>query len=148
LLIVGKEDDRLGAYSEMVRRTIDDLHLNDSVIITGEVSSFALKAYFLSSHVFLTASEHEGFCVPLIEAMSMKMPVVAYGSSAIPDTVGKSGIVWEKVDPYLFAASLNAIATDTSLRYGLGNMGWERYHSLFTNEKIARYFLDIILKII
>jgi len=93
------------------------------VVFTGKVSEAALKAYYLLAHVFVITSHHEGFCVPLIEAMSMKIPIVAYGKTAIPETVGKVGLVWEECDPQLIAASINKIAQEESLRLTLGEMG-------------------------
>lgn len=144
LLIVGKEDERLSSYNRAVRGTIVDYQVHDSVVITGGTSFQELKAYYLVAHTFMTTSHHEGFCVPLIEAMSMKIPIVAYGSSAIPGTVGDSGIVWEDLDPYLLAGSLHCIASQPHTQRALGNLGWQRYQKLFTNETIAHNFLEII----
>src|SRR5712691_7507367 len=81
LLIVGKEDERLCAYTEALRKQVQQLGLRNAVIFTGEVSEPALKAYYLVANVFMITSEHEGFCVPLVEEMAMKLPIVAYGSS-------------------------------------------------------------------
>jgi glycosyltransferase involved in cell wall biosynthesis len=144
LLIVGKEDKRLASYSASLRERIASMGLQDAVVFTGEVSDSELKAYYLISNVFMIASSHEGFCVPLVEAMAMKMPVVAYGSSAIPQTVGKAGLVWDEHDPHLLAESANFLIRDESLCYALGLMGWRRYESLFTNEKIKAKFLEAL----
>jgi glycosyltransferase involved in cell wall biosynthesis len=114
------------------------------VIFTGEVSEHALKAYYLAAHVFMLTSEHEGFCVPLVEAMAMKIPIVAYASTAIPETVESAGLVWEERNPYLLAESINSIVSGESLRKGLGNMGWQRYTQNFTNAKIEAGFLSAI----
>jgi glycosyltransferase involved in cell wall biosynthesis len=144
LLIVGKEDERLINYNTAVRGALLDLQLKDKVVMTGGISFQALKSYYLVAHTFMTTSEHEGFCVPIVEAMSMKIPVVAYGSSAIPDTVGDSGIVWDELDPYLLAGSLNCIASQPHIQRELGSLGWHRYQKQFTNETIASNFLRII----
>lgn len=144
LLIVGKEDERLQIYNDFIHQKVQDLSLQESVVFTGGVSAEALKAYYLVSHIFMTTSEHEGFCVPLVEAMAMKIPIVAYGSTAIPYTVGKAGLVWDKPDPYLLAGSVDCIARDEFVSASLGEMGWRRYKEIFTNEQIETKFIEVI----
>ena len=144
LFIVGKEDRRLSSYSEHLRALVRSLGLQEAVIFTGEVSDQQLKAYYLLSHVFMIMSEHEGFCVPLVEAMAMKIPVVAYASSAIPQTLGGAGLLWEEHDPHLLAESANFLIKDESVAAALGLMGLRRYESKFTNEKIEAEFLQAL----
>ena len=144
LLIVGKEDERLCAYTEALRKQVQQLGLRNAVIFAGGVSETALKAYYLVANVFMITSEHEGFCVPLVEAMAMKLPIVAYGSSAVPGTVGRAGLVWKEPDPELLAESLHCLIEDESMAVALGVMGWRRYHQLYTTEKIAVKFLQAL----
>jgi glycosyltransferase involved in cell wall biosynthesis len=144
LLIVGKEDRRLASYSEHLRGIVKGFGLQDAVVFTGEVSDQQLKAYYLLSHMFMIMSEHEGFCVPLVEAMAMKIPVVAYGSSAIPQTLGGAGLLWDEHDPHLLAESANFLIKDEALAASLGLMGRRRYESRFTNEKIEAEFLKAL----
>ena len=59
----------------------------------GSVSGAELEAYFRAADVFVLASDHEGFCVPLAEAMGHGVPIVAYGVTAVPETVGGAGLV-------------------------------------------------------
>src|SRR5207249_2489108 len=94
LFIVGSEDEELATYSQMLRELTDLLCLDGAVVFTGRVSAEALKAYYLLSDAFVIASEHEGFCVPLVEAMAMKLPILGYASTAIAETVGDAGIIW------------------------------------------------------
>ncbi|MBA2733001.1 MAG: glycosyltransferase family 4 protein [Acidobacteria bacterium] len=136
LLIVGKEEEAFKLYSKRLRETTAFLMADDSVLFTGEASDSALKAYYLMASVFATASEHEGFCVPIIEAMSMKVPVVAYASSAIPATVGGAGLVLDERRPYLMAEAIDRLVRDESLSFALGMKGWQRYQQHFTNEQI------------
>jgi len=136
LLIVGKEPEHLESYSNSLRQMVARLNLDDAVVFTGVVSDEQLKAYYLVADIFMMASEHEGFCVPLVEAMAMKVPIIACASSAIPGTVGKAGLVWKERDPYLLAESINFLARDESTCAALGLMGWRRYERLFSNERI------------
>jgi len=142
LFIVGKEDPALISYTMSLHSKLRRLYLENNVVFTGQVSDEALKAYYLSADVFMTTSMHEGFCVPLIEAMSMKIPIVAYASSAIPGTVGKVGLVWDEHNPELLAASVDIIVRDEEVRHSLGEMGWRRYQTTFTNERIKQNLLE------
>src|SRR5260370_2708634 len=142
LIIVGKEEVRLAKYATLLRAMARRLELQEDVIFTGEVSDRALRAYYAAAHVFMITSEHEGFCVPLVEAMAMKIPIVAYASTAIPETVGTAGLVWEERNPYLLAESVNSIVRDDSLDKGLSTMGCLRYQKLFTNPRPENPFLN------
>ncbi|HKC64332.1 MAG TPA: glycosyltransferase family 4 protein [Pyrinomonadaceae bacterium] len=144
LFIVGKGDPRLEAYSKGLREIAKHLNVEDALVFAGGVSDSELKAYYSLSDVFMITSEHEGFCVPLVEAMSMKVPIVAYGSSAIPGTVDGVGLVWVERDPYLLAESVNAIVKDRRAACALGRMGLRRYEENFTNRKIETEFLKAI----
>jgi len=144
LLIVGRKDERLKIYNDFLNEKVEFLNLQESVIFTGGVSAEALKAYYIVSNVFMITSEHEGFCVPLVESMAVKLPIVAYGSTAIPYTVGKAGLVWEQPDPYLLAASVDCIASNEFISASLGEMGWQRYNETFTNEQIETKFIKAI----
>jgi len=105
-----------------------------------------LKSYFLVSKIFTLTSYHEGFCLPLVEAMSMKIPVIAYSSTAVPDTVGNGGIVWEDLDINLIAITINEIVTSKDAYFFLGEAGWRRYKDNFTNKIIKEKFLGAVRK--
>ena len=141
LLIVGKEDDRLGIYTRALRLRVLELGLESAVVFTGPVSVAALKSYYLAADVFVTTSDHEGFCVPLVEAMALKLPIVALGTTAIPATVGTAGLVLEESDPALFAASIHRIVTTERDRQILGDLGETRYRAHFSLERIRENFL-------
>ncbi|MFB0519296.1 MAG: glycosyltransferase, partial [Acidobacteriota bacterium] len=64
----------------------------EQVIFTGHVSPEELVTYYKIADIYLSMSEHEGFCLPLVESMHFKVPIVAYNSTAIPYTLGDAGI--------------------------------------------------------
>jgi glycosyltransferase involved in cell wall biosynthesis len=136
LLIVGKEVEAFEAYSRRLRELRSFMLSEDSLLFMGEVSDSALKAYYLLSSVFVMPSEHEGFCVPVIEAMSMKLPVVAYASTALPALVGGAGILLEECRPHLMAEAIDRLVKDEAMAYALGMMGWQRYERDYTNARI------------
>lgn len=147
LIIAGKGGEGFSSYSKQLHRSVERLGLKDAVLFTGGVSDEVLKAWYSVADVFVTASEHEGFCVPLVEAMSMKLPIVAYASTAIPETLGDAGIVWDERDPSLMAESIDLFVRDGSVRNALGLRGYRRYQSMFSNEKVERIFLQAMSKL-
>jgi glycosyltransferase involved in cell wall biosynthesis len=148
LLVVGKQDEAFESYYQRLRELIASLCLGEAVIFTDGVTDEELKAYYMISHLFMITSQHEGFCVPLVEAMSMKLPILAYSSSAIPGTVGEAGIVWDERNPLLMAEAIDCLMKDEALRADLGERGLKRYRDLFTNRKIEESFLEAIGKLI
>ena len=146
LLIVGRADPMLKAYFKSLEKKIKKYKLCESVFFIGSVSAEELKACYQIASVFTITSLHEGFCVPLVEAMSMKVPIVGYASTAIPETVGKVGLIWEEHDPELMAASFNMIIENDVVRYSLGEMGKNRYRAVFDNLKIKACLLDALAK--
>jgi glycosyltransferase involved in cell wall biosynthesis len=140
LLIAGKEDRRLGAYTARVHaRVLEQGLLADAVVFLGEVTLAELKALYLAAHVFLITSRHEGFCVPLVECMALKVPVVAgcaSGCGAVAETVGGAGLVWDDPAPDLLAASVQTAAGDGAVSAGLADLGWRRYRAHFARHRI------------
>ncbi|MDQ3649683.1 MAG: glycosyltransferase family 4 protein [Acidobacteriota bacterium] len=143
LLLVGKEVG-FETYFESLSELVARYGLEKSIIFTGGVSESELKAYYMVANAFVLTSEHEGFCVPLVESMAMKVPIVAYASTAIPGTVGGAGLVWRERNPFLLAESIDFLVKNTDLSESLGLMGWRRYEQLFTNLKIETQFLSAI----
>jgi glycosyltransferase involved in cell wall biosynthesis len=146
LIIVGDRHPRLSAYINFLNDKVRSLNLEDYILFTGKVNDEQLKSYFLISNIFALTSYHEGFCLPLVEAMSMKIPVIAYGSAAVADTVDNGGIVWEDLDINLIAMTINEIITSKDTYFFLGEAGWRRYNCNFTNKIIKEKFLSTIGK--
>jgi glycosyltransferase involved in cell wall biosynthesis len=144
LFIVGKGDERLAVYTDALRARVCALGLEESVVFTGGVSAAALKTYYQTASAFVITSRHEGFCVPLVEAMALGTPVLAVGAAAVPGTVGHAGLVWEESDPELLAASMRRLAADRELAAALGARGRRRYEQHFTNAQIERCFLSAL----
>jgi glycosyltransferase involved in cell wall biosynthesis len=83
-----------------------------NVHILGQVSNAELTALYDVADLFLCASEHEGFCVPLIESFYKRVPVLAYASTAVPDTLDGGGVLFESRDPIDIAALMEAVLSD------------------------------------
>ncbi|MCC7007262.1 MAG: glycosyltransferase family 4 protein [Acidobacteria bacterium] len=85
------------------------------VEIVGQVSNEELTAYYDVADVFLCASEHEGFCVPLIEAFHKRVPVVALASTAVPATMDGGGILYDAPDPRRVAAIVHEVVASADV---------------------------------
>ena len=94
LILVGHDEDS-DPYATFLKKTAEKWGLEDKVIFTGKVDDAQLSAYYHCTDLFWSMSEHEGFCVPLIESMWYNVPVLAYKSTAIPETLGNAGIMFD-----------------------------------------------------
>jgi len=85
--------DILPQYYASIRGLISRLGLRpDRVVFVGAVPDEELAIYYQYADVYVSLSEHEGFCVPLVEAMAADVPVLAYAAAAVPDTLGGAGV--------------------------------------------------------
>jgi len=113
LLLVGAHAG-FERYLSMLLSMIAALGVRD-VHFLGHVSNAELVAYYELADVFLCASEHEGFCVPLVEAFHMGVPVLAYAATAIPSTMDGAGVLYTDKDPMRVAALIDQVATNDDL---------------------------------
>ena len=105
-------------YHALLTAQIRELGLAN-VRLLGSVTQAQLSAVYESAHVFLSMSEHEGFCIPLLESMEHGVPVLAYAAGAVPETMGKAGVLfWEKRYPEI-AEMLGLLAADQSFRQSI-----------------------------
>jgi glycosyltransferase involved in cell wall biosynthesis len=111
----------VGAYGGFERYLASLHHLAatldaSNVHFTGQVSDEELVAYYEIADLFLCASEHEGFCVPLIESFYKQVPVLAYAATAVPATMDGAGVLYEDKDPGHVAALMDAIVSNCTLQ--------------------------------
>jgi glycosyltransferase involved in cell wall biosynthesis len=114
LLLVGSstgfENYRTQLHHLIARLGTPDVHL------TGHITNEELAAFYDVADVFLSASEHEGFCVPLVEAFYKQVPVVAYAATSVPWTMHGGGVLYHDKDPVAVAALIDAIVSDEAAR--------------------------------
>lgn len=116
-LILAGEGKTFDPYLQKIKRRIFELDLINDVILTGHINDSQLMSYYRAAHLFWSFSEHEGFCVPLIEAMWFDVPVLAFKSSAISETVAEAGVLFEdKRDLAKVAALARRLVADESMR--------------------------------
>ena len=101
----------------------------------------------LAADVFCCVSDHEGFCVPVIEAMHHGLPVVAYDTTAVGGTVGYGGLLLGDKHPLTFAAALQRVATDAALRDRLATAGARRAGD-FAIDRTRRHFAESLTRVL
>ena len=114
LLLVGAQtgfERYLASLHELVGR-LDA----SQVHFIGHVSDEELVAYYELADLFLCASEHEGFCVPIVEAFYKQVPVLAYAATAVPSTMDGAGVLFEDRNPIHVAALMDEIVSNASLQ--------------------------------
>ena len=134
------------AYTKALQDYVDDLGLSAAVRLPGEVSDAALAAYFAAADVYLSLSAHEGFGVPLVEAMMAGVPVVTHGAGAVSDTVADAALVLAAADPSYVAAALHRVCTDERLRSTLTAAGTRRAAEL--SGDVADRIVDAIATVV
>jgi glycosyltransferase involved in cell wall biosynthesis len=102
-------------YYRRLQRYVAALEV-EHVTFTGHVTFPQLLAYYQTANIFLCMSEHEGFCVPLVEAMYFGVPILAYDACAVPDTLGGAGVLLQDKNPVEAALVADRIVRDTTLR--------------------------------
>jgi glycosyltransferase involved in cell wall biosynthesis len=132
-----------GAYLERLQQQIAEAGLADDVTFSGSVNVEQLVAYYKGASVLLTASDHEGFCVPLIEAMRSRLPIVANAAGAIPETLGNAGILLDDKAPGSMADALERAVRDQDQREELIARGEERLKD-FSRDRVRTRLKDAL----
>ncbi len=113
LILIGSGSPE--SYKEAVVSYIEE-HGVKNVVLTGHISDEERNAIYKSADVFLCMSEHEGFCIPVLEAFQRKIPVIAYKAAAVPDTMGTAGILVDTKDPDAVCKEIDKLVHDEVYR--------------------------------
>lgn len=143
LRIIGKFDDGLSGYNKEIENYINTFGLQEHVEFIGEIDDSKLISYYLGSDFFICASEHEGFCVPIIEAQYFKLPVIAKKSSAVTETIGNSQILLDD-EVRSYSAAIHILYKNRDYKNYLCDMGFQNFNNRFTYEKISNTFKDFM----
>jgi glycosyltransferase involved in cell wall biosynthesis len=115
-VFVGRHDG-LPRYHAMVRALIVQYQmLPERFLFTGSVPDADLAAYYRWADAYVSLSEHEGFCVPLVESMAADVPVLAYAAGAVPETLGGAGVLFAPKDLEFAAEMLGTLVYDRPVR--------------------------------
>ncbi len=142
LFLVGIDTD-MEIYALALRQMIHDLGLS-GVAFPGRVTQRELVTYYRLAHVYLCMSEHEGFCAPLVEAMYLGVPVIAYAAGAVSETLGDGGALVLRKDFVAIAELAALLGEDASLRAALVAAGREQARR-FLPETVTPRLLELVL---
>lgn len=106
--------------------------------IAGSVSDAALGHLYRTADVFVCLSDHEGFCVPLVEAMRADLPIVAYAAGAVPETLGPAGLLLDDKAPSMVAEAVIEVLDNAGLRRAMAAARPERLDTLGPERTAAR----------
>ena len=115
----------------------------------GHVSNEELAALYDVADVFLCASEHEGFCVPLVEAFHKRVPVLAYAATAVPATMDGGGVLYDTKDPIELARLIDAVAGDPRIEeevLGSQDAALDRLMKRDFGATLLRYVDEVLRK--
>lgn len=147
LILVGKTGT-FPRYYEACARMADEFYLApEELRFLGHVPDAEMFAFYRASDIFLSLSEHEGFCLPLVESMIFDLPVIALASTAVPGTLGEAGILMNRWRPDETAELVARVAGDAALRERLiesGRRELRRFKSFPREEALMDALRGII----
>lgn len=136
-----------GPYHAWMEALLDHLGLRGDVHFTGQTSHRDLLSFYHLADVFVCMSEHEGFCVPIVESMYLGIPVVAYATAAVPFTMGQAGILVRKKDYGAIAEVVCLVTSDQALRVRLVAKGRQRARD-FTRERVEALLANHLARVL
>lgn len=142
-LILNGSYEGMEKYYDRLKRYASALGIENDVIFTGKTSFAEVLGFYRVADAFICMSEHEGFCIPLLEAMHFNVPVIAYDSSAVGETLGGGGVLLEEKDPQVTAEWIDMILNNEDLKTKLLKKQKERLE-YFSEDKTERKFQVLI----
>ncbi len=141
LRIVGKP--ATDTYEQALRHYVAALGLEHAVSFSGYATDAAVAAAYRTADVLVVTSEHEGFCVPVVEAMAAGLPVVAFDQGAVPEVLGGAGVLVTSRDPYALAEAIETLRSDPARQLALAEAGRRRLAELDLPNAADR-FVDLL----
>lgn len=133
-------------YMKEIMRTIRNLDVFDDIVLTGRLDDAALVTFYKHASLFMMLSEWETFCVPLIEAMYYQVPIIGINKTAIPETIGDAGVIFDEMNHIEIAEKINAILSDTEQYDALKLKCTERIQ-YFTDSRLKSELVPILKNI-
>ncbi|MCH2628769.1 MAG: glycosyltransferase, partial [Acidimicrobiales bacterium] len=137
------------SYRSTLNGIINHAGMRDHVTFHGSVSQEQLVSHYMAAAVFCCLSDHDGVCVPVIEAMNHDLPVIAFSCTAVTETVGDGGLLLTEKSPLLVASAIHRVSNDDALAQRLRQAGRQRaknFDSEITQEKFRRQISNLILE--
>ena len=132
-----------GSYAEAVLGFAGELGLADAVEHGEHLTPAQLAAWYADADAFVCLSDHEGFCIPLLEAMHFGLPIVAHAAGAVPETLGDAGLLLTSKRPGEVAAATHRVVADDALRRRLVDAGRRRL-AAFGSTGVRARFVEVL----
>jgi glycosyltransferase involved in cell wall biosynthesis len=142
-IFVGRCDGVPRYFAQVQALVTQYQNLADRFWFTGPVPDEDLAAFYRWADVYVSLSEHEGFCVPLVEAMAADVPVLAYAAGAVPETLGGAGVLFTPKDLELAAETMGMLVYDRALRRSILE-GQRRRLEDFAPDRLERRLHEVI----
>jgi glycosyltransferase involved in cell wall biosynthesis len=126
-------------YRQALQRLAAELEVSDAIEFHGTMPFARLLAYYRAADVFVCMSEHEGFCVPIVEAMELGVPVVAFDAAAVGETVGEAGVLLQEKDPAFVADEVHGLLSDADTRSKAVERGLTRARDYALDSTTPRF---------
>lgn len=130
LFLAGKTSPELISYKLELDNLIKFFHIESNVEFYTSVNQDTLASLYSNSDLFICMSEHEGFCVPILEALYYKLPIIAYNAGAVPETLGSGGIIFSEKKLDYISELIFKISSDINFKNSLINAGQRRFQQL------------------
>jgi len=134
-------------YHNLLLTQARELEISD-IRFTSLVPQSHLNAFYRTAHLFLSMSEHEGFCIPIIESMASDVPVMAYAAAAVPETMDGAGVLFREKKYELVAEMMGQVLRNSSLRAAIIRKQQERI-SRYTGRNLVselKQLLDPLIR--
>ena len=146
-IFVGRYDGVPRYYNAVRALIVQYRMLPDRFVFTGPVDDQQLAAYYRWSDVYVSLSEHEGFCVPLVEAMATDVPILAYSAGAVPETLGGAGVLFAPKDLEFAAETMGTLVYDRAIRSAVVD-GQRRRLADFAPPVIAARLQQVLTELV
>lgn len=140
-IFVGRYDGVPRYFAQVQALLTQYENLADRFWFTGPVPDEDLAAFYRWADVYISLSEHEGFCVPLLEAMAADVPVLAYAAGAVPETLGGAGVLFSPKDLEFAAEMMGMLVYDRQVREAV-LAGQRRRLADFAPERIEAKLME------
>lgn len=141
--IIGGSDPHFQGYVHELHDLVHHYNMSRHVIFHGNVDFSTLHTHYVASHALLLLSEHEGFCLPILEAQYHKLPIIALDRGAVKKTLGEEQLVTENIDIDFFAAAIHSVVSNNITRNYLTHRGYENY-SNYSSKLLSQHLLRIL----
>ena len=142
LIFAGTSDGRLPEFERGLHEAAESL--GPDVVFAENITAGQMHELYVRADVLLCVSAHEGFGIPLVEAMFFGLPVVAWGQTAVPETLGEAGIILTEFNETAFATAIHDLLRDPAERQSIADAGRIRYRRLFATQVLERQVISVL----